>query len=68
MGEEDNARSQVTPTTQPQSRPLPNGYQQGLITAITVPLGFSLAFLRFWGFERPGSGLLGRSFPVARRS
>lgn len=34
--------------------PLPQGYRQGLITAITVLLGFSLAFLRFWGFEAPG--------------
>src|SRR5262245_66205481 len=33
---------------------LPIGYRQGLITAITVLLGFSLAFLRFWGFEAPG--------------
>ena len=33
---------------------LPVGYRQGLITAITVLLGFSLAFLRFWGFEAPG--------------
>jgi len=30
------------------------GYRQGLITAITVFLGFSLAFLRFWAFEAPG--------------
>ena len=29
-------------------------YRQGLITAITVLLGFSLAFLRFWSFEAPG--------------
>ncbi len=36
------------------SRPLPIGYRQGLITAITVLLGFSLTFLRFWGFEAPG--------------
>ncbi|HEV8501728.1 MAG TPA: hypothetical protein VGR63_09115 [Casimicrobiaceae bacterium] len=33
---------------------VPNGYRQGLITAITVLLGFSLAFVRFWGFESPG--------------
>jgi len=40
----------------PPARPpgLPIGYRQGLITAITVLLGFSLAFLRFWGFEAPG--------------
>ena len=34
---------------------LPQGYRQGIITAITVLLGFSLAFLRFWGFEAPGA-------------
>ena len=34
--------------------PLPAGYRQGIITAITVFIGFSLAFLRFWAFEAPG--------------
>jgi hypothetical protein len=34
--------------------PLPTGYRQGVITAITVLLGFSLVFLRFWTFELPG--------------
>ena len=33
---------------------LPAGYRQGVITAITVILGFSLVFVRFWGFELPG--------------
>jgi len=33
---------------------LPEGYRQGLITAITVLLGFSLAFFKFWTFEAPG--------------
>lgn len=33
---------------------VPAGYRQGIITAITVLLGFSLAFWRFWGFESPG--------------
>ena len=36
------------------TRPLPAGYRQGVITAITVFIGFSLAFLRFWAFEAPG--------------
>jgi hypothetical protein len=36
-------------------RPLPQGYRQGIITAITVMLGFSLYFLRFWNFEAPGA-------------
>jgi len=33
---------------------LPAGYRQGIITAITVILGFSLYFLRFYAVE-PGS-------------
>ena len=43
---------------------IPQGYRQGLITAITVFLGFSLAFLRFWAFEAPGDWTL-RSTTVA---
>ncbi len=35
-------------------QPIPQGYRQGIITAITIVLGFSLAFLRFWAFEAPG--------------
>ena len=35
-------------------KPLPSGYRPGVITAITVFIGFSLAFLRFWAFEAPG--------------
>jgi hypothetical protein len=34
---------------------LPQGYRQGVVTAITVMLGFSLYFLRFWNFEAPGT-------------
>lgn len=44
-----------TPAIERRRRRLPDGYRQGLITAITVLLGFSLAFLRFWGLETPGS-------------
>jgi hypothetical protein len=33
---------------------LPAGYRSGIITAITVMLGFSLLFLRSWIFELPG--------------
>jgi hypothetical protein len=40
--------------TKRQQSSVPQGYRQGLITAITVLLGFSLAFLRFWGFEASG--------------
>ncbi len=51
---EDEPGRQPTPTPEPQHRPLPQGYRQGIITAITVLLGFSLAFFRFWGFEASG--------------
>ena len=44
-----------TPAPAPQPRPsVPQGFRTGLITAITVLLGFSLAFFRFWGFEASG--------------
>ena len=43
------------PTPPPPRPALPVGYRQGLITAITVMLGFTLAFLRFWSFEAPGA-------------
>jgi cadmium resistance protein CadD (predicted permease) len=33
---------------------LPDGYRSGVITAITVLLGFSFLFLRSWAFELPG--------------
>ena len=45
--------------------PLPQGFRQGIITAITVLLGFSLAFLRFWGFEAPGAWRLRSIFSTA---
>src|SRR5262245_3577369 len=32
---------------------LPEGYHQGLVTVITVLLGFSLYFIRYWGLENP---------------
>ena len=35
-------------------KPLPAGYRQGLISAITVMLGFSLLFVRYWTFEAAG--------------
>ena len=34
--------------------PIPAGYRSGIITAITVVLGFSFLFLRSWAFELPG--------------
>ena len=42
------------PSADAHDRSIPQGYRAGIITAITVLLGFSLAFLRFWGFEAPG--------------
>ena len=52
----NNPESNATPPAPapPERRPLPQGYRQGIITAITVLLGFTLAFLRFWGFEAEG--------------
>lgn len=41
-------------TCRPRPRELPQGFRAGLITAITVLLGFSLGFLRYWGFDAPG--------------
>jgi hypothetical protein len=45
-------------------KPLPQGYRQGFITAITVLLGFSLGFFRFWGFESPGHWTLRSVIPA----
>lgn len=46
----------VDPTREarPPRVPLPSGYREGVILAITVFLGFSLVFLRFWSFEASG--------------
>ena len=38
----------------PKRIPLPTGYRGGVITAITVFIGFSLSFFRYWAFEAPG--------------
>jgi amino acid transporter len=44
-----------TQAEEPRKRaPLPAGYRQGIISAITVLLGFSLLFLRYYSFEAPG--------------
>ena len=58
MSGNNTVKQSSQPIAEEQSRPLPIGYQQGLITAITVLLGFSLTFLRFWGFEAPGQWTL----------
>ena len=54
MSEHDIAKGLRSPVAEHQPPAVPDGYRQGLITAITVLLGFSLTFLRFWGFEAPG--------------
>ncbi|HZD49655.1 MAG TPA: hypothetical protein VE178_13015 [Silvibacterium sp.] len=46
------SEDQATPSRQ--RVPLPVGYRQGIITAVTVLLGFSLLFFRYWDFELPG--------------
>ena len=52
MDESSPKAAQAAATPQ---RGLPTGYRQGVISAITVVLGFSLVFLRFWGFELEGN-------------
>lgn len=37
---------------------IPEGFRSGVITAITVILGFSFLFLRSWAFELPGEWTL----------
>jgi len=51
---DEKSQSEPTSTFDRPQRALPEGYRQGIITAITVLLGFSLAFFRFWGFEASG--------------
>lgn len=34
---------------------LPIGYRQAIVTSIALFLSVSIAFLRFWSFEAPGS-------------
>jgi hypothetical protein len=58
MSGNNSVKQSPKPIVGEPSRPLPIGYRQGLITAITVLLGFSLTFLRFWGFEAPGQWTL----------
>lgn len=55
-------RTPVTAKANSTPQPVPAGYRQGVITAITVLLGFSLAFWRFWGFESSGRWTLRSAF------
>ena len=43
---------------------VPWGYRLGIITAIMVFLAFSLAFLRYWDFEAPGSWRWHSTVPI----
>jgi hypothetical protein len=61
---QDEVKNQPPPVVERPHRPLPQGYRQGLITAITVLLGFSLGFFRFWGFESPGKWTLKSIIPA----
>jgi hypothetical protein len=54
MSENEKTGIEEKPADDRPRKSLPQGYRQGIITAITVLLGFSLGFLRFWGFEAPG--------------
>jgi uncharacterized membrane protein YidH (DUF202 family) len=53
------AMSAASPNDSRAKTPLPVGYRQGIISAITVLLGFSLLFLRYWTFEAPGEWTVG---------
>lgn len=54
MSANENNKTKETSPNKRLGEALPQGYRAGIITAITVLLGFSLSFLRFWGFEAPG--------------
>jgi hypothetical protein len=54
MKDSSTQNSQAPRSERPRT-PLPVGYRQGIITAITVVMGFSLLFVRFWDFELPGA-------------
>jgi hypothetical protein len=58
MSKDNQGKDQTPPVAARQRPSLPQGYRQGIITAITVLLGFSLTFIRFWGFEAPGTWTL----------
>jgi hypothetical protein len=54
MAKNSKGKPPATPAADGRERGIPQGFRAGIITAITVLLGFSLTFLRFWGFEAPG--------------
>src|SRR5262245_20135023 len=64
MVTEEDEPARAMPPTERRRTPLPHGYRQGIITAITVLLGFSLSFFRYWGFEAPGEWTLRSILPA----
>jgi hypothetical protein len=50
----DDPKTEGPPPPNRPRAPIPNGYRQGIINAITVVLAFSLLFVRYWNFELPG--------------
>ncbi len=54
MNESSEPMHFEAPSPDEQKPSLPAGYRSGIITAITVMLGFSLLFFRSWVFELPG--------------
>jgi hypothetical protein len=63
-------KSSMAPTDMDKTskRSVPQAYRQGLVTAITVFLGFSLSFMRFWSFEKSRRlGLAGHPLREHRR-
>lgn len=61
MNENNKSMDFQAPPTHEQ-KPIPAGYRSGVITAITVVLGFSLLFLRSWVFELPGEWTISSVF------
>jgi len=64
MTELEKINAEETPGNKRPGKPLPHGYRPGIITAITVLLGFSLSFLKYWGFEAPGEWTLQSILPA----
>jgi hypothetical protein len=54
MSEPTNTNDPALSTASDDRAKVPNGYRQGVLAAIAVILGFSLSFLRYWGFEAEG--------------
>ena len=54
MSEPTNTNDPALSTASAAREKVPTGYRQGVLAAIAVILGFSLSFLRYWGFEAEG--------------